>query len=106
MRRGRIYDHIRLLDDSGKEIELPFLESTMSVGPDIRGSRCSSTPGGSSAAFSAEKSGRRWRRASGGGYHTMSVERRGGAPLARPFEKRFSTWARRTGSRRTRNVGA
>ena len=26
MRRGRIYDHIRLLEESGKEVELPFLE--------------------------------------------------------------------------------
>ncbi len=26
MSRGRIYDHIRLRDDAGKEIELPFLE--------------------------------------------------------------------------------
>ena len=26
MRRGRIYDHIRLLEASGQEVELPFLE--------------------------------------------------------------------------------
>lgn len=26
MRRGGIYDHIKLLDDAGKEVELPFLE--------------------------------------------------------------------------------
>ena len=92
MRRGRIYDHIRLLEESGQEVELPFLEIdeelwdpsmtrlTLFIDPGRikRGVRPLEDVG------PALVEGKKFRLVIDGGWKDAA-----GQPLGRPFEKRF-----------------
>lgn len=92
MRRGHIYDHIRLLDEAGKEVELPFLEIDEELwDPAMTRLTLFIDPGRIKRGVQpleevgpALVAGKKFRLVIDAGWKDAA-----GRPLSRPFEKRF-----------------
>jgi len=93
MRRGHIYDHIRLLDDSGKPVVLPFLEIDEELwDPEMKRLTLFIDPGRIKRGVEPLEdvgpvlvAGKRFKLVIDGAWEDAT-----GRPLAKPFEKSFT----------------